>query len=273
MPEPADSVTGASAAGESPAEEILAGEHPEGDQSGATTRAAALSGGIAKAVRAGASGETLTAAGVLDAVGGVRGVIEAIVPSLLFVLIFVPTQDARISALVPGVLALLLVVVRLVRRETFISALSGMLGVGIAVTITFITGRGVDYFVSGFFVNIAWGIGLLVSIVIGWPAVGLLFGLLDGDFRSWRRVPKLRRAAVLLTAMWLALFVLRLAVQLPMYMAGRTAELGVARIVMGIPLFAVIIVVTWFAIRRVRPSSDDSGRENGVISGENTPSQ
>lgn len=222
-----------------------------------SARAAALSGGIARAVRAGAEGEDLTAAGVFAAVGGMRGVAEAIVPSLLFVVLFVITQDARLSALVPGGLAVLLVLARLVQRETVVSALSGMLGVGIAVIITLITGRGVDYFLSGFIVNIVWGVGLLASILAGWPAVGLLIGMLDGDFKSWRKQPKIRRAALWLTVMWLGLFVARLAVQLPMYLSERVEALGFARIAMGVPLFAIVIIVTWFSVQRLRSSSDD----------------
>ncbi|GAA1319639.1 DUF3159 domain-containing protein [Leucobacter albus] len=245
-----------------------AAEQPEGVGS----RLPQLSGGLARAVRAGAEGEDLTAAGVFAAIGGVRGALEAIIPSLMFVVLFVVTNDARVSALVPGGLALALVAARLVRRETIVSALSGMLGVGVAVIITLITGRGVDYFLSGFVVNVAWGAGLLISILVGWPAIGLLIGLLEGDMRGWRKRPKIRRTALWLTVMWLALFVLRLAVQLPLYLAERVEVLGVARIVMGVPFFAVIIIVTWFAVRRLQGSSDDSLGEKGVISGENTPS-
>lgn len=229
-------------------------------------------GGLAKAVRAGTGGEDVSAAGVFSAIGGLRGIFEAVVPSLLFLLLFIPTQDARISALVPGVLAVILVIVRLVQREAIVSALSGVLGVGIAVLITLITGRGVDYFLSGFIINIAWSLGLLVTIFIGRPAIGLLIGVIEGDAKRWRQVPRVRRMANWLTVMWLALFLLRLAVQLPLYLSEQVGALGVARIAMGVPLFAVIIVVTWFGIRRVRQSSDDSGDENGVISGVNTPS-
>lgn len=234
---------------------------------------AGLNGGLAKAIRAGSAGEDLSASGVLDAIGGIRGVLETIVPSLVFLVLFIFTQDARISAIIPGVLAVLLVVVRLVRRETVVSALSGMFGVGLAVLITLITGRGVDYFLWGFIVNIAWGAALLISILVRWPAIGLIIGGLRGDLKSWRADLHIRRVATLLTVMWFAMFVARLAVQLPMYLAENVEALGVARIVMGVPLFACVIIATWFGIRRVSHSSDDVGPENDVISKENTPSE
>ncbi|MFC5338273.1 DUF3159 domain-containing protein [Leucobacter denitrificans] len=235
--------------------------------------AQALNGSIARAVRAGAEGQELTASGVFEAIGGIRGIFEAIVPSLVFIVLYVFTQDARLSALVPGAMAVLLVIFRLIQRETVVSALSGMLGVGIAVLITLITGRGVDYFLSGFITNIAWAVVLIGSILVGRPIIGLIAGFIDGDTKKWRIEPRLRRASTWLTVMWLGLFIARLAVQLPMYLSEQVGALGVARIAMGIPLFAIVLIATWFGIRKFRSSSDDSSGENGVISGENTPSK
>lgn len=232
-----------------------------------------LGGGIARAVRAGADGEAVTASGVLGAIGGVRGIIETVLPSLVFLGIFVATGDARVAAIVPGVLALVLVVVRLLQRETVVSALSGMLGVGIAVIITLITGRGVDFYLSGFVVNVVWGTGLLISILVGWPAIGLLIGMLQGDLKGWRRTPRVRRVALWLTVLWLSLFIARLAVQLPMYLSESVGALGTARIVMGVPLFALVVIATWIVIQRTTSTSDDSAPESGVISGENTPAE
>ena len=218
-------------------------------------------GGIAGAVQAGAAGEELSAAGLMAAIGGWRGIAETVVPSLLFVLIYIPTQDARIAALVPGAVALILFVVRLVRRESPLSAISGMLGVGIAVIVTMFTGRAVDYFFPGFVINAAWSLGLVISLLVGWPLMGLVIGFVAGNYTAWRKNLKLKRMAVWLTLMWLAMFVARLAVQLPMYLGEHLGALATARIVMGTPLFALVIIVTWFGVRSVTKSSDEDSRD------------
>ena len=234
-----------------------------------------MRGAMAQAVRAGASGERVTASGLLSALGGWLGIVETVLPALLFVVIYVVSRDARLSALVPGGLALVMVVIRLVRRQTLVAALSGLLGVGIAVLITLITGRGVDYFLSGFITNAVWAVGLTASILFGWPALGIVIGALRGELKSWRRDVRIRRTATLLTLLWLGLFVARLAVQIPLYLDDRVEALGIARIAMGIPLFAVVIVVTWFTVRRLLPSSDassdDSDRRTLENTGEDTP--
>ena len=49
---------------------------------------------------------------------------------------------------------------------------------------------------------------------------------------------------------------LRLAVQLPLYLAGGLTALGVARIAMGIPLFAVGIWLSWLILRPRAVSAD-----------------
>lgn len=233
----------------------------------------ALGSGMGQAVRAGATGESLSARSVLGAIGGWRGIAETIVPSLVFLTLYVFTQDARLSAIVPGVLAILLIAIRLVRREPLVSAISGMLGVGIAVVITLVTGRGVDYFLSGFVINAAYALALLLSILIGWPVLGFVIGLLRGDVLGWRKDPRARRIALIVTLLWLALFVARLAVQLPMYLAEQVEALGVARLVMGTPLFALVIVATWLIARtQRRSSSDDQSDESVDITGHNADS-
>jgi hypothetical protein len=66
---------------------------------------------------------------------------------------------------------------------------------------------------------------------------------------SWRKDPEQVRAYSRASWIWVALFSLRLAVQLPLYLASALTALGVARIAMGIPLFAVGIWLSWLILR------------------------
>ena len=239
---------------------------------------AALGGGVGRAVRAGLGGESLSRQGVLDAIGGWRGIAETLVPGLMFLVMFPSTRDARISAIGPAALAIIAVAVRLIRKEPVASAFSGAAGVAIAVAATLFTGRGEDYYLPGFWTNGLWSLGLVISLVVGWPLLGFVLGGLRGDLRAWRKDRSLRRIANGLTLLWLVMFMARLAVQLPLYFAGRAdtpgaiEALGVARLVMGVPLFALVIVFTWMVLSRFRQSSDDSGPEIVDSTGQNAPS-
>ena len=240
--------------------------------------AAPFGGALGRTVRAGISGETLTGRGVLEAIGGWRGVAETLVPGLLFLVIFTFTRDARTSAIAPAAITIIAVIVRLARREPLISVISGAAGVAVAVVATLLTGRGADYYVPGFITNIAWSAGLLISAAIGWPLVGVALGALRGDLTGWRRDSALKRVAMWLTLLWSGLFIARLAVQVPLYFAARepdgiaaTDALGIARLVMGVPLFALVVVFTWMVLSKLPRSSDDSADGTVTNTGHNTP--
>lgn len=207
--------------------------------------------GIARGVTAGLQGEDVSARGILTAVGGVRGILETVVPALLYLATFVVTQDARTSVIAPAALAVLLVVIRLVQKQSVVTALSGAIGVAISVVTTLITGRGEDYFLPGFWINAAWALALIISVSVGWPLLGFVAGMFSNDLTGWRKNRVVRRASMIASLIWLSLFVLRLIVQVPMYLTGDVASLGVARLVMGTPLFALVVLVTWLLFRNI----------------------
>jgi hypothetical protein len=43
--------------------------------------------------------------------------------------------------------------------------------------------------------------------------------------------------------------VLRLVIQLPLYLAGAVVALGVAKVALGLPLFAVAVWLSWLLLR------------------------
>lgn len=224
----------------------------------------ARSGGLGRAIEAGLSGEEISARGVLDAIGGWRGVVEALLPATVYLAVFVVTREARLSAIAPLAIAVAAILWRLLRREPLASALSGLVGVVVCVVAVLFTGEGSSYFVPGFFINGAWIAAHTISLIVGWPLIGLLLGFLRGSLTEWRKSPALRHAAQFTTLFWIAVFVARLVVQLPLYFAGNTEALGVARLVMGVPLFAIAILFTWLVLARVSSRVDAEQKEEGA---------
>ena len=190
---------------------------------------------------------------VSEALGGVRGIVESTLPGLLFVVVYVATHALVPSLVAAAAVAVLAVVVRLVQRTPPTQAFSGVLGVGVGVVWAWRTGQAEDYFAYGLWVNVAWCAGALVSILVGWPAVGVIVSFLKGQDQSWRRAAehaRLRRRYVVATWLWVAVFGLRLLVQVPIYLQGEDAVgwLGTAKLVMGVPLFAVGLWLTWLLV-------------------------
>lgn len=184
-----------------------------------------------------------------DAVGGWRGLVESIAPGLVFVVVFVSSRQITPALVASLAVALVAVLARLVSRTPLTQALGGTLGVVIGVVWAWRTGEAQDYYLWGLVTNAAFALGVLVSILVRLPAVGLVVGALRQSGTSWRADPALLRRYTQATWIWFALFAVRLAVQVPLYLQAEVAWLGTARLVMGLPLWALTLWATWVLVR------------------------
>ncbi len=111
---------------------------------------------------------------VLDQLGGWRGMIDAALPTVAFV-VANSIAGLRAGIWAAGVAAVLIFLLRAVRRESVQQALSGLVGVAIAVAIAAYTGQARDYFVPGIIRNtiiafVLWGSVLLRRPIVGYVA-------------------------------------------------------------------------------------------------------
>lgn len=206
-----------------------------------------------------ADGGAVTGRGILTAIGGVRGIAEALVPGLLFVVIYSITPDLPLALGVSVGSAVVFACIRLLQRSPITQALGGLIGAVASAGLALFTGRAEDNFVLGLVTNAAYGTGLLISVLIGWPLIGLAVGYLFGEGTAWRRDRRKFRAMQLLTLIWVALFYTRLAVQLPLYLSSQIELLGTLKLAMGLPLFAPLLVLSWLMARATfptRPAAD-----------------
>ena len=187
---------------------------------------------------------------VLEGMGGKLGIAETILPSVLFGSSFAITGQALIAVSLAGGTSALFIVYRLITRRSASSALVGALAVGFAAWLALREGgQAVDYFIPGFITNAVYAIALLVSILVRWPLIGVLVELIRGQGTLWRKDRKIVTLYSLVTGLWVGFFSLRLAVQVPLYVSGSAELLAAARVAMGPPLYAGVILVTWLILR------------------------
>ena len=163
--------------------------------------------GLSALADAGNEGEDFS---VIDAIGGPRGVIESMLPGVVFVVLFVATSNLNLTIAVSAVLAVLQVIVRLIQRQSVMGAVSGLVAVGICLIWAWQTHEARNYYIFGF--------------------------------------KALKRAYMIVTGLWVGLFLLRLVVQVPLYLTNHVAALGVTRLLMGIPFWALAIWVSYLII-------------------------
>ena len=186
---------------------------------------------------------------VRDAVGGPRGILESIVPTLLFVVLFVITRDLRIAGGAAVAAVLIALVARLIQRQSPSSVFGGLIAAVIGAIWAVRTGEGTDFYAPGLVTNAVALVVVLLSIAIRQPLVGVVIGMLDERVASWREDPDARRTYTYATGLFAALYAAKLAVQLPLYLTGAVSALGVAKLLMGLPLFALVAYVVWLMHR------------------------
>ncbi|WP_309129786.1 DUF3159 domain-containing protein [Microbacterium sp.] len=229
---------------------------PAPESSAADLLGAAL-GGAARRAGLDPDGDGSTHKVVWTAMGGWRGILESVLPSLAFVVLFTLRPEPLVLSLGVSVgLAAVFTLVRLAQRSAPSAALGGLVAAGVAAALALWTGRGADNFVPGLITNALYGTGMIVSALVGWSLIGLAAGFLMGEGTAWRADRRKRRTFFWLGIAWGALFLARLAVQLPLYLTDQVTLLGTLKLIMGLPLFAPMVAVTWLVVRALYPRSE-----------------
>lgn len=189
---------------------------------------------------------------LLASMGGWQGITESVVPGFLFVLIFAISKDAQLGIIWAVTVSVAFIVLRLLRKKSLVQALSGLIGIALAAWLALRDGGATrDYFLTGFITNLAYLVPLGLSVLIRWPLVGVLMGLVLREGSAWRRNKYEMRVFTVATLLWVGLFAGRLLVQYPLYLANNLGALGVARLVMGLPLYAAVLWLNWLLVRGV----------------------
>ena len=200
------------------------------------------------------NGYELNKKSLLDSIGGPLGILEAVLPATLFSFSYALFQDALIAVGVAAGSSLIFIAIRLIQRKALTQALVGALAIGLAAFLALRDGgQAADYFIPGFITNAVYGSVLLVSVLIRRPIMGYVAQLLFG-LAGWREHKPSFKRLRLVTLIWVAFFSARLTVQLPLYFAGAVEALALARAVMGAPLYAGLLALTWVLLRRIKVS-------------------
>ena len=212
------------------------------------------------------------------ALGGRRGMVEAALPTILFTVTFLTTRELERGLVVSVACALVLLVVRLVQRSSVQFVVNSLFGIGIGAFFAWRSAQGggdendqaLAYFLPGIIYNAGYAVAITASILVRWPVVGFMVGSVAGDATAWHRDPQIVRLCTNLSWLLVVPCVVRVAVQLPLYAAGRSggmdpaaavAALGFSKILMGWPLqLAALAGMVWLLARDrtpVVPVEDD----------------
>jgi hypothetical protein len=193
---------------------------------------------------------------IADQLGGVRGMIESSIPVGLFVLSYL-LWSLKIALIISVTGAVGLAVYRLWRGQSPRHAVNGLVGIGVGAYIAWRTGSPKDFYLPGILLGMGYGVALLVSIVARRPLVGWIWSLVaDGGSTRWRTNRGLLKVFGWLTALWASFYIAKVAIQVFVYFTGSFTDeqkatiLGIIRIALGYPPYALLLALTVWAVRR-----------------------
>ncbi|SCG51956.1 DUF3159 domain-containing protein [Micromonospora halophytica] len=190
-----------------------------------------------------------------DQLGGWRGLVESSIPVVVFVLANI-IGELRPAVIASVAVAVAIAVVRLVQRRPIRHAVNGLFGIAVGAGIAWRTGDERDFYLPGILYGIAYGVALLVSAAIRQPIVGWIWSVLVAKGRSeWRDDPLLVRTFTRLTVLWGVVWLAKVGVQAGLYLAHQDTALGVARLALGYPPYALLLLITVWTVRRVTRQS------------------
>lgn len=209
--------------------------------------------GLASLASIGSDGSNFS---VIESIGGVRGVIESMLPGLLFVICFVVTNNLQITVISSAALAVLQVVIRLIQKQSLMGVISGLVSISICLIWVWTSHKAGDYYMLGFITNAVYSVFLAISLIVRVPALGLVIESIrkmptenfGAWLHEWLDYKPLKRAYMYVTGLWIAVFVLRLVLQVPLYLVNNVAWLGTVRLLMGLPFWALAIWVSYLII-------------------------
>jgi|SRR5688572_26414040 len=193
-----------------------------------------------------------------DQLGGWRGLVESSIPVTVFVIanVIAELRPAIIVAVSSG---LLIAVFRLSRRQSVRHAVNGLFGIFIGAAIAWRSGDARDFYLPGIIISAGYVLAMVVSITVRWPLVGWIWSVvLDKGSTRWREDPVLLRTFGWLTALWAVVYALKVGVQSGLYLANQDEWLGIARIALGWPPYALLLAVTVWSVRRVTRHSAEA---------------
>ncbi|MEU4666428.1 DUF3159 domain-containing protein [Amycolatopsis sp. NPDC023774] len=187
--------------------------------------------------------------------GGRRGAIDASIPPVAFVVGWLATgQSISWGAIVAIGVAVVLGSYRLVRGDKARAVVVSLAAVVIAALIALHTGRAEDFFLLQLLSNAASALVFAASIVVRWPLLGVIVGLLLGQKTRWRRDPALLRAYSWASWVWVLQYLIRVVVYGLLWWGGQVVTLGIARTALSWPLVAATVAVSGWVLYKALPA-------------------
>ncbi|WP_406478902.1 DUF3159 domain-containing protein [Streptomyces platensis] len=178
-----------------------------------------------------------------------RSTLIDVTPVFGFTLTFAVTHQLGVALTLALSIGAGVFLLRLVRREPVRQSLVFLGFVCVQGVLAARTGDAVNFFLPHLVLHGVMAVVTPVLLLLGWPPLGVLVGLVTGEGAGWRRCTVRRRAFVKGHLVPYAGHLLMLSVQLPLFLSGQAVALGTVD-VFGPLVLALGAFLGWRVYRR-----------------------
>ncbi|MDP3385697.1 MAG: DUF3159 domain-containing protein [Eubacteriales bacterium] len=170
--------------------------------------------------------------------------LDAILPPMVFVIVngAFGVEVAVVSAIV---LSLLLGLIRLFRRQTWLYALGGLAGVLFASVLAYLTRNPANFFIGAIVSSSVVLTVAVVSLIVGKPMAAWVSHLSRGWPLEWFWRKDVKPAYREVTGFWSVFFLLRLVLQIILFSRGNPTGLAWVNLLLGWPVTLIVLIASY----------------------------
>jgi hypothetical protein len=111
------------------------------------------------------------------------------------------------------------------------------------------SGKAENFFLPGILTNLVYATVCIISLIINKPILGYVLESLRGQSSTWQKNKEALKRYRAITILWSLVFLLRVLIMGPLYLANETTLLGFFKVALGWPLFGLAAYLT-FALNK-----------------------
>jgi hypothetical protein len=199
-----------------------------------------------------------------QALGGWGALLDIGLPWIAFLIVYAASNhNLKLALAVAVASAAAVALLRLLRKQPLRNIAGGFIGVLIAAFVANKSGRAEDVYLPGLLLNLGYCALYLLTVVFRWPLFGVLYGVITQTGTAWRNDPAMMRGFKRATLVFVGLFAIRLVVQVPLYLTGSLNALGIAKVGLGLPVYALALWLSYAVMKgSLPPDKWDEARDH-----------
>ncbi len=169
---------------------------------------------------------------------------DALLPPLVF------TLSNNIMTLIHAIVlsiavALFFGILRLVKKQSWIYAFGGLVGVAFASALAFLANNASSFFIPGLVSSVALVLATLLSLIISKPITAIASHLTRGWPLDWFKRSDIKPAYIETSILWLIFFGLRTALQLFLFFQQNLTNFAWMNTLLGLPITIGVLLLTY----------------------------